>query len=581
MSQTIEIKVPDIGDFSEVEVIEVLVAEGASVAEEDALMTVESDKASMDIPSPSAGTIIKMHINVGDKVSEGSLVCTLEVINDVPAATKPTEATSSAAAPVVSNQAEAGSADINCEMLVLGAGPGGYTAAFRAADLGMKTVLIERWETLGGVCLNVGCIPSKALLHAAKVVDEAEDMAAHGIKFAKPEINIDELRSWKESIVKRLTGGLSGLAKQRQVEVIKGVGSFIDPHHVEVVAADGKKTVIKFEKAVIAAGSEIVDLPFIPDDPRVLDSTGALALKDVPKSLLVIGGGIIGLEMATVYASLGSKITVVEMLDNIVAGADKDVVKPLMNRIKKRYENIWLETRVVGVEASKKGLTVSFEGKSAPDKPQTYDRILVAVGRTPNGKLIGADKAGVTIDDRGFVQVVDTQMRTTQSHIYAIGDIIGQPMLAHKAVHEGKTAAEAASGLPSHFDARVIPSVAYTDPEVAWVGVTEAEAKAQGINYGKGVFPWAASGRALSIAREEGVTKLIFDESNGRLIGAGIVGVNAGELIAEMAHAIEMGSNAADIGLTVHPHPTLSETTAMAAEAFEGTITDLYMPKKK
>jgi dihydrolipoamide dehydrogenase len=579
MSQTIEIKVPDIGDFSEVEVIEVLVTAGTNVAEEEALITVESDKASMDIPSPSAGTIKKMHINVGDKVSEGSLVCTLEVIDDVPAATKPTEATSPVAAPVVPNQA--GSADISCEMLVLGAGPGGYTAAFRAADLGMKTVLVERWETLGGVCLNVGCIPSKALLHAAKVMDEAEDMAVHGIKFAKPEINIDELRSWKESIVIRLTGGLSGLAKQRQIEVIKGVGSFVDPHHIEVVAVDGKKKVVKFEKAVIAAGSEIVDLPFIPDDPRVLDSTGALALKDVPKSLLVIGGGIIGLEMATVYSSLGSKITVVEMLDNIVAGADKDVVKPLMNRIKKRYENIWLETRVIAVEASKKGLTVSFEGKNAPDKPQTYDRILVAVGRTPNGKLIGADKAGVTVDDRGFVQVVDTQMRTTQSHIHAIGDIIGQPMLAHKAVHEGKTAAEAASGLPSHFDARVIPSVAYTDPEVAWVGVTETEAKAQGINYGKGVFPWAASGRALSIAREEGVTKLIFDESNGRLIGAGIVGVNAGELIAEMAHAIEMGSNAGDIGLTVHPHPTLSETTAMAAEAFEGTITDLYMPKKK
>jgi len=431
------------------------------------------------------------------------------------------------------------------------------------------------------VCLNVGCIPSKALLHAAKVVDEAEDMAAHGITFSKPKIDLDKLRGWKEGVVKRLTGGLSGLAKQRKVEVVKGTGTFLDPHHVEVIGADGKKTVIKFDNAVIAAGSEAVHLPFIPDDPRVIDSTGALALQDVPKTMLVIGGGIIGLEMATVYASLGTKITVVEMLDNIVAGADKDIVKPLLTRIKKRYDNIWLETRVTGVEANKKGLTVSFDGKNAPDKPQTYDRILVAVGRIPNGKKIAAEKAGVAVDDRGFVQVVDTQMRTTQPHIFAIGDIIGQPMLAHKAVHEGKTAAEAASGLPSHFDARVIPSVAYTDPEVAWVGVTEIEAKAQGIKYGKGVFPWAASGRALSIAREEGMTKLIFDEESDRLIGAGIVGVNAGELIAEMAHAIEMGSNAADIGLTVHPHPTLSETVAMAAEAFEGTITDLYMPKKR
>lgn len=585
MSNVIEIKVPDIGDFSEVDVIEILVAAGDTVAEEDALITLESDKASMDIPSPQSGTIKEMKIAVGDQVSEGSLICMMEVEGAAATAapaTQPAAAASapaSVAAPVAASHG--GSADVTCEMLVLGAGPGGYTAAFRAADLGMKTVMIERWDTLGGVCLNVGCIPSKALLHAARVLDEAEDMAAHGIKFAKPEINIDTLRSWKESVVKRLTGGLAGLAKQRKVEIVQGVGSFLDPHHVEVIGNDGKKTVVKFDNAVIAAGSEVVNLPFIPDDPRVIDSTGALALEDIPKSMLVIGGGIIGLEMATVYSSLGSKITVVEMLDNIVAGADKDVVKPLLNRIKKRYDNIWLETRVTGVKAEKKGLTVNFEGKHAPEKPQTYDRILVAVGRTPNGKLIGADRAGVAVDDRGFVRVVDTQMRTTQSHIYAIGDIIGQPMLAHKAVHEGKTAAEAASGLPSHFDARVIPSVAYTDPEVAWVGVTETEAKAQGIKFGKGVFPWAASGRALSIARDEGMTKLIFDEENERLIGAGIVGVNAGELIAEMAHAIEMGSNAADIGLTVHPHPTLSESMGMAAEAFEGTITDLYMPKKR
>jgi dihydrolipoamide dehydrogenase len=445
----------------------------------------------------------------------------------------------------------------------------------------MKTVLVERWGTLGGVCLNVGCIPSKALLHAAKVIDESEDMGAHGIRFKKPEVDIDALRSWKEKVVGRLTGGLSGLAKQRKVQVVTGVGNFVDANHVEVVAEDGSKTLVRFGKAVIAAGSEAVKLPFIPDDPRVIDSTGALALEDVPARMLVIGGGIIGLEMATVYNSLGSQITVVEMLDNIVAGADKDVIKPLFNRIRKRYEAILLKTRVTAVEAVAEGMRVTFEGANAPAEPQLYDRILVAVGRTPNGRLIGAEKAGVAVDEYGFVQVTDTQMRTTQPHIFAIGDIIGQPMLAHKAVHEGKTAAEAAAGLQSHFDARVIPSVAYTDPEVAWVGVTEVEAKAQGIKYGKGVFPWAASGRALALAREEGMTKLIFDEETERVIGAGIVGVGAGDLIAEAAHAIEMGSNAADIGLTVHPHPTLSETVAMAAEAFEGTITDLYMPKKR
>ncbi len=583
MSNIIEIKVPDIGDFDTVDVIEVLVAAGDTVAEEDALITLESDKASMDIPSSHSGTIVEMKINVGDKVSEGSVVCTMQLeassAEAAPAAVAESAAASAVATPDAASHS--GSADVVCQMLVLGAGPGGYTAAFRSADLGMKTVLIERWDTLGGVCLNIGCIPSKALLHAARVLDEAEDMAEHGITFGKPKVDIDKLRSWKESVVKRLTGGLMGLAKQRKVEVVKGVGEFLDPHHVVVTGDDGKKTVVKFDHAVIAAGSEAVNLPFIPDDPRVIDSTGALALEDVPKTMLVIGGGIIGLEMATVYSALGTKITVVEMLDNIVAGADKDVVKPLFNRIKKRYDNIYLETRVTAVEASKKGLTVTFDGKNAPDKPQTYDRVLVAVGRTPNGKKIAAEKAGVAVDERGFVQVVDTQMHTTQPHIYAIGDIIGQPMLAHKAVHEGKTAAEAAAGLPSHFDARVIPSVAYTDPEVAWVGVTEIEAKEKGIKYGKGVFPWAASGRALSIARDEGMTKLLFDESNDRLIGAGIVGANAGELIAEMAHAIEMGSNAADIGLTVHPHPTLSETVAMAAEAFEGTITDLYMPKKR
>ena len=577
MSNTIEIKVPDIGDFSDVDVIDVLVNEGDSVAVDDALITLESDKASMDIPSPQAGVIKALQIAVGDKASEGTLICLLEAEAGAGAATPTAEPPAPGSAPATAP----GASDVQCEMLVLGAGPGGYTAAFRAADLGMKTVLVERWKTLGGVCLNVGCIPSKALLHAAKVIDESEDMGAHGIRFARPEVDVDALRGWKDKVVGRLTGGLAGLAKQRKVEVVNGVGRFLDANRIEVVADDGSRKVVQFNHAIIAAGSEAVKLPFIPDDPRVIDSTGALALEEVPERMLVIGGGIIGLEMATVYNALGSRITVVEMLDNIVAGADKDVIKPLFNRIKKRYEAILLKTRVTAVEATPEGMRVTFEGDNAPADPQLYDRVLVAVGRTPNGRLIGAENAGVAVDEQGFVQVVDTQMRTTQPHIFAIGDIIGQPMLAHKAVHEGKTAAEAAAGLPSHFDARVIPSVAYTDPEVAWIGVTEEEAKAQGIRVGKGVFPWAASGRALSLAREEGMTKLIFDEETERVIGAGIVGVGAGDLIAEAAHAIEMGSNAADIGLTVHPHPTLSETVAMAAEAFEGTITDLYMPKKR
>lgn len=584
MSNVIEIEVPDIGDFSDVDVIDVLVSAGHSVAVDDALITLESDKASMDIPSPEAGVIKEMKIAIGDKASAGTLICLMEASGEASAEPAPSGAADAAPAATVSAPTAAshsGGADVSCEMLVLGAGPGGYTAAFRAADLGMKTVLVERWRTLGGVCLNVGCIPSKALLHAAKVIDESEDMGAHGIRFAKPEVDVDALRSWKEKVVSRLTGGLAGLAKQRKVEVVNGVGQFLDAHHVEVVAEDGSRKVVKFDKAVIAAGSEAVKLPFIPDDRRVIDSSGALALEDVPGRMLVIGGGIIGLEMATVYNALGSKVTVVEMLDNIVAGADKDVVKPLFNRIRKRYEAILLKTRVTAVEATPAGMKVTFEGANAPAEPQLYDRILVAVGRTPNGGKIAAEKAGVAVDEQGFVQVVDTQMRTTAPHIFAIGDIIGQPMLAHKAVHEGKTAAEAAAGLPNHFDARVIPSVAYTDPEVAWVGVTEEEARAQGIKVGKGVFPWAASGRALSLARDEGMTKLIFDEQTERVIGGGVVGVGAGDLIAEVAHAIEMGSNAADIGLTVHPHPTLSETVGMAAEAFEGTITDLYMPKKR
>ncbi len=582
MSNQIEIKVPDIGDFPEVDVIEVLVAAGDSVDVEDALITLESDKASMDVPSQYTGKITELKVSVGDKVSEGTVIGMMETSDEAGSSAESSVSAEEPAAVSAPNAAShGGSADISCQMLVLGAGPGGYTAAFRAADLGLQTVLIERWDSLGGVCLNVGCIPSKALLHAAKVIDETEEMTDCGLTFAKPEVDLDVLRGWKDKVVSRLTGGLSGLAKQRKVQVLHGVGMFLDPNHIEVTDNDGKTTVIHFEHAVIAAGSEPVKLPFIPEDPRVIDSTGALDLESIPEHMLVVGGGIIGLEMATVYASLGSKITVVEMLPNIMAGADKDVVKPYLNRIKKRYDNILLETGVVAVEATDKGMKVTFEGKNAPAEPQLYDRVLVAVGRTPNGKKIGAENAGVAVDERGFVQVVDSQMRTTQSNIFAIGDIIGQPMLAHKAVHEGKTAAEVASGLSSHFDARVIPSVAYTDPEVAWVGVTEEEAKAQGIKYGKGVFPWAASGRALSLDRDEGMTKLIFDEETDVVIGAGIVGVNAGDLIGEVALAIEMSCTAADIGLTIHPHPTLSETIAMSAEAFEGSITDLYMPKKK
>lgn len=582
---TQEIKVPDIGDFDEVDVIEVLVQPGDSVNKDESLITLESDKASMDIPSPVAGTVKELKVSVGDKVSEGSLILIMATEGgddsaDADSATQSTAAESASSTPAPDAASYSGKADVETEVMVLGSGPGGYTAAFRAADLGKKTVLIERYPTLGGVCLNVGCIPSKALLHAAKVIEDTEAMESHGISFSKPEIDIDKLRDWKDSVVKKLTGGLSGLAKQRKVQVVQGFGQFLDPHHIEATDQDGNKTVVKFEQCIIAAGSLPIKLPFVPDDERIVDSTGALDLDGVPEHMLVIGGGIIGLEMATVYHALGSKITVVEMLDGLMAGADKDIVKPYHNWIKKRYDNIWLETKVTNVEASKKGLKVTFEGKNAPAEPQIYDRILLSVGRTPNGKIVDADKAGVIVNDRGFIPV-DSQQRTNVKHIFAIGDIVGQPMLAHKAVHEGKVAAEVCAGHNSHFDAKVIPSVAYTDPEVAWVGVTEAEAKEKGMKIGKGVFPWAASGRALSLGRDEGMTKLIFDEETERVIGAGIVGPNAGDLIAEVALAIETNCDAADIGLTVHPHPTLSETVAMAAEAFEGTITDLYMPKKK
>lgn len=573
--QVEDIHVPDIGDFDQVEVIEVLVAAGDTISVDDPLITLESDKASMDIPSPSSGVIKAIKINVGDKVSKGDLILTLE---SSAGSASGSDSRAEATEPVSSYE---GNADIQADLVVLGSGPGGYTAAFRAADLGLSTILVEKYATLGGVCLNVGCIPSKALLHAAKVIDEAEDFKNHGITFAKPKLDIDKLRDWKTGVIKQLTGGLGGLAKQRKVKVMTGEGEFIDSHNLNVTDSDGNVTVVGFKQCIIAAGSEPVKLPFIPhDDPRVIDSTGALALEDVPKKLLVIGGGIIGLEMATVYHALGSSITVVEMLDSLVAGADNDIVKPLHNRLKKRYESIMLETRVTAVSAQKSGLKVTFEGKNAPDSAPVFDKILVSVGRIPSGKLIGAEKAGVMVDERGFIPV-DNQQRTSVRNIFAIGDIVGQPMLAHKAVHEGKVAAEVCAGMSVEFAARVIPSVAYTDPEIAWAGLTETQAKEQGIKIGKGVFPWAANGRSLSLGRNEGITKLLFDEKTDRILGGGIVGPNAGDLIAEVALAIETNCDAADIGLTIHPHPTLSETVAMAAEAFEGTITDLYMPKKK
>jgi dihydrolipoamide dehydrogenase len=469
---------------------------------------------------------------------------------------------------------------IQTEIVVLGSGPGGYTAAYRAADLGKKVVLVERYRTLGGVCLNVGCIPSKTLLHAAKVIDEAADMAEHGVQFGKPKIDANKLGEWKNSVVSKLTGGLKMLAKQRKVEVVHGEGKFVSDHSLEVTMEDGKKETIEFQQAIIAAGSRPVKLPFLPDDPRIMDSTGALELKEVNSNMLVIGGGIIGLEMATVYQALGAEITVVELMDQLIPGADNDIVMPLYKRIKQRYKNIYLKTKVTKVEAKKDGLYVTFEGEGAPQKPEKFDRILCAVGRRPNSDMIDAGKAGIQIDDRGFISV-DKQMRTSVPHIYAIGDIVGNPMLAHKAMPEGRVAAEVISGLKHYFDPKTIASVAYTDPEVSWAGITENEAKAKGIKYGKGVFPWAASGRSLSIGRSEGITKLIIDEASHRVIGAGIVGPNAGELIAEIALAIEMGCDVEDVALTIHPHPTLSETIALAAEVFEGTITDLYLPKKK
>jgi dihydrolipoamide dehydrogenase len=577
--EAIEVVVPDIGDFKDVPVIEVHVRAGDEIKAEDPLLTLESDKATMDVPAPAAGRVQEVRVKIGDKVSQGSLVLLLSTGQAAaPAATAPQPAANRPApAP---KPPVAGQGDHHAEVLVLGAGPGGYTAAFRAADLGKKVVLVERWPQLGGVCLNVGCIPSKALLHAAKVIEETQEMGHAGLSFTAPEIDLDKLRGWKDGVVKRLTGGLAGLARQRKVTVVSGVGRFTAPNQVVVNGGDKAPVTVSFEQAIIAAGSEPVTLPFIPHgDPRVIDSTGALELGGVPSSLLVIGGGIIGLEMATVYHALGAKVTIVELMDQIIPGADKDIVTPLMKRIEKRYAAIYLKTKVTKVEAGSDGLTAHFEGPKAPAS-ERFDRVLVAVGRRPNGRTIGAEEAGLVVDERGFVPV-DQQMRTNMPNIFAIGDIVGQPMLAHKAVHEGKVAAEAAAGQNSHFDAKVIPSVAYTDPEVAWVGLTENECKAQGRKYGKGAFPWAASGRSLSLGRDEGLTKVLFDDATHRIIGCGIVGPNAGDLIAEAALAIEMGADAADIGMTIHPHPTLSETIGMAAEAFEGTITDLYMPKRR
>jgi dihydrolipoamide dehydrogenase len=585
-----EIKVPDIGDFKEVDVIELLVKVGDTVKVDQSLITVESDKASMEIPSSQAGVVKELKVKIGDKVAEGSPLLLLETAQG--ASTPAAAASAPAAPPAVSAPAAvtapqagsyAGKADIECDTLVLGAGPGGYTAAFRAADLGQKVVLIERYSTLGGVCLNVGCIPSKALLHAAKVITEAEEMAHCGIKLSKPDIDIAALRGWKESIIKKLTGGLSGLAKARKVQVVEGTGTFSSPHTLTVATKDGNK-VIAFKHAIIAAGSAVAKIPGFPyDDPRLIDSTGALELRQIPQRLLVIGGGIIGLEMACVYDALGSQVTVVEFADGLIPAADRDIVKPLQKRIEKRYEAIYLKTKVTKLEARPNGLMATFEGadgnSNAPTEPQLYDMVLLAVGRRPNGNAIAADQAGVIVNERGFIPV-DAQQRTNVPHIFAIGDICGDPMLAHKATNEAKVAAEVIAGHKVAFEPMTIPSVAYTDPEIAWMGVTETDAKAKGIPYEKAAFPWAASGRALAMGRDDGVTKLLWDPQTKRIIGAGIVGVNAGELLAETVLAMEMGADLEDLALTVHAHPTLSETPMFAAEMGLGVITDLFVPKK-
>jgi dihydrolipoamide dehydrogenase len=576
----IDIKVPDIGDFKDVAVIEVLVKPGDTVAAEQSLITVESDKASMEIPSSHAGVVKELKLKLGDTVNEGVVILTLDAAGaavSAPAAAAPAAAAPApaASAPAPAAASYAGGADLECDMLVLGAGPGGYSAAFRAADLGLKTVLVERFPTLGGVCLNVGCIPSKALLHVAAVMDEVSHFEALGVSFGKPQVDLGKLLAHKNKVVGKLTGGLSAMAKMRKVTVVQGVGEFADPHHLKVTAADGKAQTIRFKNAIIAAGSEAVKLPFLPkDDPRIVTSTGALELRQQPKKMLVIGGGIIGLEMGTVYSTLGSRLDVVEMLDGLMQGADRDLVKVWQKMNAKRFDKLMLKTKTVGAEATNDGIRVQFEGLDGSKSEGVYDLVLQAVGRTPNGKKIGADKAGVIVGERGFIPV-DIQMRTNVAHIFAIGDIVGQPMLAHKAVHEAHVAAEVAAGQKAAFDARVIPSVAYTDPEVAWVGLTEDEAKAKGIKVEKGLFPWTASGRAIANGRDEGFTKLLFDAESHRILGGGIVGTHAGDMIGEVALAIEMGADAVDIGKTIHPHPTLGESIGMAAEVAHGSCTDL------
>ena len=609
----VEVKVPDIGDFSEVAVIELLVQPGDSVKLEQSLVTVESDKASMEIPSTHAGVVKELRVKLGDKVAEGSVLVLMEVAEGSSAVAGPAAGTppishapasaSAPASPSVSAPAVtvasagsvavagpaasyAGGADLVCDMLVLGGGPGGYSAAFRAADLGMKVVLVERYATLGGVCLNVGCIPSKALLHVAAVMDEVAHFESLGVSFGKPQVDLNKLRAHKGKVVGKLTGGLAAMAKMRKVTVVRGYGTFLDPFHlsVEETTGDGqektgKTQTLQFKQAIIAAGSQAVRLPFMPKDSRVVDSTGALGLASVPKRMLVLGGGIIGLEMGTVYSSLGARLDVVEMMDGLMQGADRDLVKVWQKMNAPRFDNIMLKTKTVGAEVTKDGILVRFEGEGAPKEPQVYDLVLQAVGRSPNGLKIGADKAGVAVSDRGFIPV-DLQMRTNVPHIFAIGDVVGQPMLAHKAVHEGHVAAEAAAGEKVAFDARVIPSVAYTDPEVAWVGLTEDQAKAQGVAIKKGLFPWSASGRAIANGRDEGFTKLLFDAYSGRILGGGIVGTHAGDMIGEVALAIEMGADEVDIGKTIHPHPTLGESIGMAAEAAHGTCTDLPPPRR-
>ncbi|MEJ7137460.1 dihydrolipoyl dehydrogenase [Amphibiibacter pelophylacis] len=606
-----DIKVPDIGDFDEVAVIELLVQPGDTVKAEQSLVTVESDKASMEIPSSHAGVVKELKVKLGDKVSEGSVLLVLEAAGAAvapaaapaaaPAPASAAPAAAPAAVPAVAPAAASfgGSADIECDLLVLGAGPGGYSAAFRAADLGLKVVIVERYATLGGVCLNVGCIPSKALLHVAAVMDEVSHMAALGVEFGAPKVNIDTLRGHKEKVIGKLTGGLAAMAKMRKVTTVRGYGHFVGANHVEVEETTGSgqektgtKKVVAFKRCIIAAGSQAVRLPFMPEDPRVVDSTGALALKEVPKKMLIVGGGIIGLEMGTVYSTLGARLDVVEMMDGLMQGADRDLVKVWEKMNKGRFDNIMLKTKTVGAEATPEGIKVQFEGLDGTKSEGTYDLVLQAVGRTPNGKKIAADKAGVAVTDRGFINV-DIQMRTNVPHIFAIGDIVGQPMLAHKAVHEAHVAAEVIAGelqgnkelAAAAFNARVIPSVAYTDPEVAWVGLTEDQAKAQGIKVKKGLFPWTASGRAIANGRDEGFTKLLFDDSpeahgHGKILGGGMVGTHAGDMIGEVALAIEMGADAIDIGKTIHPHPTLGESIGMAAEVAHGSCTDLPPGKK-